>query len=96
MVKKAERDYLERCYLENPFVWDAQKTQEISTLLGMTRKKVTQWRYVRSRKDPQFMDHIAQKRARKERLVQTSVGYTLRGVGMADSFVRQDAMVSGV
>ena len=68
MIRKDEKEYLEQRYRENPFVWDARTTEEISILLGMPRKKVTQWRYVRSRKDPQFLAYQRIKRARRQRL----------------------------
>jgi len=41
MIKKEEREFLERRYKECPFVWDARTTEEISIRLGMTRKKIT-------------------------------------------------------
>ena len=68
MIRKDEKEYLERRYIENPFVWDARTTEEISILLKMPRKKVTQWRYVRSRKDPRFLAYQRNKRARRQQL----------------------------
>ena len=68
MIRKDEKEYLERRYIENPFFWDARTTEEISILLKMPRKKVTQWRYVRSRKDPRFLAYQQNKRARRQQL----------------------------
>lgn len=67
MVRKAEKAYLEQRYRESPYNWDARTTEEIAVRLNMTRKKVTQWRYVRSRKDPKFLAYLRAKRARRQK-----------------------------
>ena len=41
MIRKEEKEYLEKRYRDNPQVWDARMTEEISILLEMPRKKIT-------------------------------------------------------
>ena len=48
---KEEKQFLESRFLSRPQGWDTNITKQIAFILNISRKKVSQWRWLRARRE---------------------------------------------